>query len=645
MLLGPVPADVAPKADDDLVRVVAERWMRSVPSHRRWAENATTCQDFAEGRQFTEAEMEAMAKQGRPILQLNKIAPLVRLVSGYQRNNRYDITYLPGNDGASSEQTAEIISALVKAENSRNRIEFTDSQVFMDGITTGRGFWDYRLDFDNNDFGEMKITQADPFSVYVDPDCSTYDLNETAQFVNVSRWVSIDEIAGSYGKKPAEELKNRMSGSSYFNGYRGVDEEEDVGPIRNFAMSLADDTFLTGKDLYHTEFVDPYQKRIRLIDSQYAVSVPTRCFIDLETGDKVAIPENWSDEKIQKALLWGEAQNNPMTVAWRRMKRIRWTVICGDVLVHDDWSPYRTYSLVPYYGYFRRGFTNGMVTDLLDPQREINKRRISMTEILTRNANSGWMYHQNGLDPIQKENLKKHGAVPGIHIEWKGEDPNKAPKRIEPGGYPMGLERLEEHNKNDLREISGVNEATLGADDRVQSGRALEARQRQAVIALQVYLDNFQHSGVIKGEKSLELIQGYYTEQRIFRELGEDGSQVTRSINQKSVDPNDPGIAARINDVTVGKYQVVVDQSPMSATFKSAQFDEAMMVLEQLGPISQLLLQANPGLLIQMSSLPRKEEWIQALTQAVGAAQQQQAAAAGQQPQAPAPGGHPPTGI
>jgi hypothetical protein len=55
--------------------------------------------------------------------------------------------------------------------------------------------------------------------------------------------------------------------------------------------------------------------------------------------------------------------------------RIRHTVTAADVVLYDDWSPYETMTVVPYFAYFRRGKTMGMVEDLLDPQREVNKRR------------------------------------------------------------------------------------------------------------------------------------------------------------------------------------------------------------------------------------------------------------------------------
>jgi hypothetical protein len=47
-----------------------------------------------------------LKRQKRPAFKFNMIAPLVRLVLGYQRANKTDITFLPGQDARASEHLA-----------------------------------------------------------------------------------------------------------------------------------------------------------------------------------------------------------------------------------------------------------------------------------------------------------------------------------------------------------------------------------------------------------------------------------------------------------------------------------------------------------------------------------------------------------
>ena len=607
-----------PEQDLDLVRKLSLRWMRAAGPHNEWATVAKRCTDFLEGCQWTEEELRTMSEVNRAALTLNRINPLFRLALGYQNNNRTDTTYQPTSDSRSSEQVADVLTNLKKTESDRNDLAFVDSEVYADGLTGGRGFWDARLSFDENDLGEYKIIADDPYTIYIDPDCYHYDLNEGASYIQQSQWVSIDWIAAMYGPAAAMEVES-LSSPTFQSTLLSFLGETDISPKRFFGQYADDKAMGNFADVYHTDFIDRQARRVRLLETQYKVMGIKPCFIDLETGDKEPIPDEWLKQenyyKIEAALKHAEALNNPLKIANRPVKRVRWTVTCADILLFDQWSPYESYTKIGFFPYFRRGKTRGMIEDLIDPQREINKKRSVLADILNRNANSGWMYEKDSLDPAQKENIQRYGSSPGVNVEWKrvGQK-GEAPRRIEPGGYPQGLDRLEEKATDDLFSISGINESALGQLDRVQSGRAIEARQRQAVLSIQLYQDNFSRSKKIEGKKFLEIVQNHYTEERVFRIIGEDSNLATFAINQRTQTGTD-GVS-RINDITVGKYSTVVDTIPASATFKQGQFEETMMLIEKFGIVGEMLVQVAPDLLIDMTSLPRKEDWKQALIMA-----------------------------
>lgn len=632
-MYGPFPQQTVPNQDQAKILLLADRWYRAAQAHSKWAATAKECVDFMEGRHWTEDQIAAFAKQNRPALRFNKIAPLVRLILGYQRNNRQDIKCLPATDSPGADQVADALSRIIKQISEQSQMPYVDAEVFMDGIIGGRGFFDNRLDFENNDLGEIKVRAKDPFSIYLDPDGNQYDMNQCGYFIE-SRFACIDEIRAIYGEQVSALVEPFTRGETPMGPLTTMRDAEEITPVRMFgqredAWEWWDNTYALLGD-----FTDPLRRSIRLMDFQYWVREKKRVFIDLETGDKEVIPDHWGSREIEKALWYAEQQSNPIVVDVRNVKRVRWTTMIGDTLVYDKWSMYDGFSLVGYFPYFRRGFTQGMVSDLIDPQKEVNKRRSAEIDIVMRSAHSGWMFHEHSLDPKEELNLKRYGARPGVNVKWKG---TVKPEKIQPSTPPTAMERLEDRGRNDLREISGINEAALGQVDQVQSGRALEAKQRQAVIAVQMYTDNFSQTKRLQGAKFVNLIQKHYTENRLFRILGEDGKFMSLAINQDQGN----GLRARLNDVTVGKYTVSVNETPLSASFLNAQFEEALLILEKLGPVAEAMMQVRPDLIVEMSSLPRKEEWTQALQQAMGMMQAQQAAAAG----VPPPGaGMPPGG-
>src|SRR5262249_39967768 len=169
----------------------------------------------------------------------------------------------------------------------------------------------------------------------------------------------------------------------------------------------------------------------RVLECQHRVLAPAKQFVDLQTGMTKTIPDSWDDGKIRSVIAFMASRNLPIDVRKAVVQRVRHTITAADVVLYDDWSPYETFTVVPYFAYFRRGKTMGMVEDLLDPQREVNKRRSVFLHIVMTAANSGWIFPKGALSDEMKELLENEGAKPGIMVEYEREAQN-APQRIQP---------------------------------------------------------------------------------------------------------------------------------------------------------------------------------------------------------------------
>lgn len=587
----------------DTVLLMADRHVRASEAMSDWAQRGKKAVEFVEGKQWSEAALKKLDEEERPAFTFNKIAPLVRLVQGYHRNNRTDVKVLPGHDGTGTKAGADALTHVCKVISEINQEPYVDTEVFMDGIISGRGYYDQRLSFENNDYGEIEISARDPFAIKLDPDGDQYDLNKS-NFVGEDRWVTIDEVQYTYGKAAAAMVAPLLGARNYMGGIPASiwEYSDEIAPWRSFGGKRGENAYLP-IDSYIASAFDPARKNIRLFDCQHYIRVMQKCFLDLETGAREPIPDFWDETRIRKVLDWTEGKYrakgrlSPLRVVIRPMRRVRWTTMIGDLIVFDNWSPYESFTITPFFPYFRRGQTKGMVDDLIDPQQEINKRRSSQIEQVTRTAHSGWKYHKNSLSESGKQNIARNGAMPGVNIEWQGE-PHMEPKRIEAAAPPVAFERLETKGADDLREISGINESALGQLDRVQSGRALEARTRQAVVSIQTYMDNMSRTKELGGRKKIELIQNHYTEKRIYRAFGSDGKDKLVTINERMAS----GEIA--NNVTEGKYSLVIDETPLSSSFISAQFEE-MMDLAEKGILP--MTPAVKGAIIDASSIPNKD--------------------------------------
>jgi hypothetical protein len=594
-----------PKQDIEVVIRQLERFSFAAESQSKWAKGAVECVDFSEGKQWKQADIIAIEGEGRPALTWNKIAPLTRLVFGFQRANRHDIKYSPGSDGMANDEIAQALTHAAKQIHQSNMAEWKFSEMFRDGILSGRGYLDYRLGFDDNILGEVVIESLDPFSTYPDPEADSYDPKKWND-VFTTRWMSLNDIELMYNRQAAEEMENQTGqGLSAVISSLGYDGEldDDVTPERSFGLwKHMNDTTEDGqmrigplsRNFSLFDHVDRNRKVIRVIDRQHIRLSRVRRFIDLATGATREIPETWNHNRIVRVKDWAENQGQPLGVMDRVERKVRWTVTAADVLLFDDWSPYRTFTVIPYFGYFRRGKTLGMVHDLRDPQREINKRRSAEIHIVGTSASSGWMFEENSMTVDSKEILKRYGSKPGINLELKDGGLDKI-KRIEPPVPPTHMERLEQKANVDIKEISGINESALGQEDKAISGKAIEARQRQAVIGIETYMDNMDRTRHLAGEKTLELVQDHYTEERFLRAMGEDLKPQDMKINQRAAS------GAILNDIRVGKYTTTISKTPSTATFQEAQFEQALEMLDKGIPIP-------PDILVELSTMPQKDE-------------------------------------
>lgn len=586
----------------DSIEAQHDRFRRSYWPHQEWSRIATECVDFFEGRQWTEEEKRILREEGRPKITKNKVAPLMRLMFGFFRQNKYELKYLPGTDGSADEEAARTITAVAKAIAERNQSEWNDAQVFQDGILTGRGFWDIRMDFDNNMMGDVKERICDPFSILIDPEAEEYDPSSWG-YTMESRWLSPVEIFQLYGEQALDSVMSEgkafpITGGGFVGNFMGEERPPTGFGLDDFwKRNSYDGESWTLSPFTH---INRNRKIVRVLDCQWRKLKRVNFFVDLETGAEKVVPDSMDPAKIQRIMQYAQARNLPLDARTGLKKVVHWTTTAGDQVLWDKESPYDDFTTIPYFPYFRRGMTKSPIEDLLDPQREINKRASAFLHIIMTTANSGWIWEKGALDEDMERAIEEQGARPGLNlVHEKG---SNAPQKIQPSATPMAMKQLEADANADIKDIAGINDSALGQLDRVQSGRAIQARQKQAVVGAETYFDNFSRSRELKGRRVLSLIQTFYTEQRIVRTRGDGTPDQNIIINRRTA-------AGEIeNNVMIGNYQVAIDESPISASFMQAQLQEAIE-LRQLGvPIPD-------DIMVKLTSMPMKEEVVRRLVE------------------------------
>ena len=544
--------------------------------HTHFMRKADKCERFFAGDQWDQRDLTKLRAERRPALTINKILPTVGSVMGEQIKNRAEISFRPRTPAF--DETAQALNKVFRQISDRNQLNWLRSQVFDDGVITSRGFLDVRMDFSRSMQGDVKYTNLNPKNVVIDPDGEEYD-PDTWSEVFTTKWVTADDIAVLYGKDDAELLRRRTE--SYFPyGYDSITEDRDRFGL-NTTPGYSDINDMGG-----------VQRNIRLIERQYRKMDRQKFFVNPKTGDKRPVPEGWDRDRI--ALIVKEFGFHVMPEI---VRRIRWTVIADCVELHDDWSPYEHYTVIPYFPYFRHGRTIGLVENLLDPQELLNKTTSQELHIVNSSANGGWKVKAGGLTNMTLDELEANGARTGLVLEVSEID---AIEKIQPNQTPQGLDRMSYKAEEHIKGISNVSDSMVGQDRADVAAKAIQEKKQSGQVTMVKPLDNLARFDFFLARATLSLVQRFYTDERLITFTHDElrGKVSSLTVNQATPE----GTIA--NDLTVGEYDVVVTSVPVRDTEEDSQFEQAV-ALKEMG------VAIPDEVLIEASRLQNKKDVLQ----------------------------------
>ena len=532
--------------------------------HRDYIIEARKCQRFrwGGGRQWDENDRAELEAARRPVIEINTIFPAINDVNGEQISTRMDITFRPKKSGANPE-TADALSKFALHVRDDNNYQYKESTVFEDGIVKRRGYFEVKMRFDENLFGEIDIKDVDPYDVIPDPDAQEYD-PDSWRYVGLTKWMSLDDIETEFGKEARLKVDSRIMDPGF--GSDSTSSSDGEGRDSFGKQSMA-------QRYYDATMVSEHgQKSIRVFARQFKQLTIQWHFFNPVTGDVRPVEDNLSYDRAKEF-----AAQNGWTVTRIPRRRIRWRVAFRDGLLHDDWSPYRTYTIIPYFPYFDRGITVGLVDNAISPQELLNKSLSSTLHIVNSTANSGWLVPKDVLTNITTGDLTDVGMKTGLVIEY---DANKSggakPEKIKPNQVPEGTDRLIDRAQTYVDIVTGRSSSEKAMEGGDASGAAVGRKMFQAKLQIAKPLDNLQLTRKLVARKILELLQQFYTAERtiLITRPNEDGSLSHQPFTANTMTPE----GRIVNDLTLGEYEVITESVPTQATFDQNQLNQALEI-------------------------------------------------------------------
>ena len=553
--------------------------------HLDYVKKAKKCEDFFAGMQWEKSDIELLQSQRRPALTINKILSTLANVTGEQIYNRTEVAFRPRRNGATPE-TAEALTKVFMQIADNNMLPWQRTDVFLDGLITGRGFFDVRLDFSDSLQGDAKISVLNPKNVLIDSDAHSYNPEEWNDVI-ITKWLSLDEIELIYGKKWRNKLETQTSIISPYDYDTSDWDRDQFGEPGNQGH---------GATFYMDEATKPMLRCVRVVERQWKKLTKYEQFVHVGTGEFRPVPEEWEPEQITFFL-----QNNPdYQIIERFGPRVRWTVVAGNEVLHDKWSPYKCFTVVPFFPYFRRGKTIGVVENLLGPQELLNKVSSQELHVVNTSANSGWVVKAGSLVNMDAAELEERGAQSGLILEVN--DVADVMK-IQPNQIPTGLERITYKAEEHIKTVSGVPDAATGFSREDVSAKALKANQMSASANFALVLDNLNRTDHFLAKNLLGIVQSYYTEERLIYITTDP---MRREAEEMTVNQATPE-GEIVNDLTLGEYDIIITNQPERDSMEDSTFEQASAMRQELG------VAIPDSVLIQTSRIPNKSQVLEAI--------------------------------
>jgi len=310
---------------------------------------------------------------------------------------------------------------------------------------------------------------------------------------------------------------------------------------------------------------------------------------DWFTSETVRLAEFWTREQVMRpiALLRdgtvvdADQADKSLIVSTRNAPswKVTYRLCTGsEVLETKEW-PGKYIPIVPVYGeeidINGKVYRRGLIRNAKDVQRMYNYWRTTATEIVALAPKAPMLVTGRQIEGHENE-WASSNVSPRPYLTYNNDAQAPLPQRIEPASVPQGVFTEAQVAVDDIKSVMGIYDSSLGARSNETSGRAIMMREKQGDNATFVYPDNVARAIAQVGRIVVDLIPKIYDAARMVRVLGEDGEEEIVQVNQ-------PGIDGLLNDLTIGKYDIVVQSGPSYAT-KRMEAAETMMQFVQAQP-------------------------------------------------------------
>lgn len=538
------------------------------------------------GDQWDLAVETSLKKQGRPVLNLNIELPLIMQLLGLWESRQTQM-YVKPVDKFSDEKVAEVINSLsLQIDNSQNiDIEWINLDLLAAGCIGGFGWNRINMDYENDSQGCVKIKSPDNLSILLDPDARDLYGQSDWKFVIRQAWLDREEILHLW---PTAVSRVDFEGLSHTKTHWYNDL------IRRIMRSKRDESI----------GLDSYKENDKYLVLEQMRRIKTREWAMMDDFGKIySVPQSQRHIDYYSGKGFTPIKRTKYSIETKIVMPYLMKYLDGGMIENHKYYPIVCF--VPIL--FSMPIIDGIsyLKNLHGVQEEKNRGRGNIQDILARQVTDAKVLPagENAL----KKDIELHGAEPGfVGVRATSQGTIESLTGKFPDGYRFyGIE-----NDRDFQRISMQPLAMQGQSESTEeTGVLFEAKVRQGIMALAPLFASFEQALKLRERIKLEFIQNYYTDERVFRIMGPEPNEPAREL---WINKYDPATQKVLNDVSIGRYDVVLDRRPQQRTQQEGEFRSWAEIFKVMPPELQMIFLPD---LIRNSPLINRNEVAQKIEQ------------------------------
>lgn len=520
--------------------------------------------NYLGGNQYKPEIKEWWISQRRPTRAFNLVFPMFNRVLGDFLLNQSPLKpyALPGGTA----QIAQVIGQLIENSDEENEARSVRAVWALAGLIK-RGFAYTRYSDERHLDGSEVFSVLDEFEVMFDSRAKDYYLDD-AEYIIRSRWLTPEQILAAWPEHKSK-LKPLMRD-------RNTPE---------FWNSISTDT---AQIMDNVHYSNEREGKYRVIEFHEMDRRTAEVAFDTRTGNA----EIWSLEgKKADIYLRTHPDTKIITRHNQKIKRIINVVPGFNYLLDEKDADIQdgTFDIVPFsaYTYSKRVIDNfGIMRNAKEPQDSFNEWLNESENAVKKASDPGYTMDESKIKNAKE--VKQFGRMPGLNILVEEDaDINSAIKVNDIGQMPFAAENKVQEKFEFLQKITGITSNMQGRNESKQANASLFAMQvKQSAAALETMYSNWNRSNKRIYNKRIRVMQENYSNERYFLINAKNAD--TGAVEQQELIINQRIGEMVLNDITLGRYSVIMDTSdrtPMAKTIRFMQKTEIVkMIAEMYGP-------------------------------------------------------------